>query len=107
MSYPKKKVGMNLDRPEKGSQGKGWDEPKQPYKQVPREKVGINLLKYTRIIPRWCARMFQRKNLGTSLDKNAMMSQEKSNMRFSEGILTMYLYKNTNLSMFLYAARTP
>ena len=48
--------------------------------------------------------MFQRKNLETSLDKNAMMSQEKSNMRFSAGILTMYLYKNANLSMFLYAA---
>ena len=83
---------------------KGWDEPKQPYKQLPREKVGINLLNYTRIITRWCARIFQRKNLGTSLDKNDMMNQEKSNMRFSEGILTMYLYKNANLSMSLYAA---
>ena len=56
----------------------------------------MNLLQYTRIFPRWFARMFKRKNLWTSLDKN--------DTRFSEGILTMYLYKNTILSMFLYAA---
>ena len=48
--------------------------------------------------------MFQRQNLGTSLDKNDMMGQEKSDERFSEGILTMYPYKNANLSMFLYEA---
>jgi len=83
---------------------KGWDEPRQPCKQVPEEKVGMNLLQYTRIFPRWLARMFQRKNLWTSLDKNDMIGQEKSYTRFSEGILTRYLYKNTSLSMFLYAA---
>ena len=41
-----------------------WDEPRQPCKQVPKEKVGMDLLKYTRIFPRMCARMFQRKILG-------------------------------------------
>ena len=40
--------------------------------------------------------MFQRKYLGISL--------EKSDLRFSEGILTMYLDNNLSLSMFLYAA---
>ena len=83
---------------------KGWDETRQPCKQVREEKVGMNLLQYTRIFPRWFARMFKRKNLWTSLDKNDIFGQEKSYMRFSEGILTMYLYKNTSLSMFLYAA---
>ena len=84
---------------------KGLDEPKQPCQQVPKEeKVKLNLLKYTRIFPRWCTTMFQRQNLGTSLDKNDMMGQEKSDERFSEGILTMYPYKNANLSMFLYEA---
>ena len=83
---------------------KGWDEPKQPCQQVPKEKVRMNLLKYTGIFPRWCTRMFQRQNLGTSLDKNDMMGQEKSYERFSEGIRTMYPYKNANLSMFLYEA---
>ena len=58
---------------------KGLDEPKQPCQQVPKEeKVRLNLLKYTRIFPRWCSRLFQRKNLGTSLDKNDMMGQGKS-----------------------------
>jgi len=64
----------------------------------------MNLLKYTRIFPRWCTRMFKRENLATSLDKNYMMGLEKSGMRFSEGILTHSLYKNANLSMFLNAA---
>ena len=41
-----------------------WDEPRQPCKQVPKEKVGMHLLKYTRIFQRMCARMFQRKILG-------------------------------------------
>ena len=40
--------------------------------------------------------MFQRKYLGISL--------EKSDFRFSEGILNMYLDKNLSLLMFLYAA---
>ena len=48
--------------------------------------------------------MLQRKGLRISLDKNDMMGQEKSDMRFSEGILTMFLYKNANLSMILYVA---
>ena len=73
-------------------------------KQAPKEKVRMNLLKYTRIFPRWCARMFKRKNLGTSLDKNDKIGREKSDMRFPEGMLTMYLFNNANLSMFLYAA---
>jgi len=33
-----------------------------------------------------------------------MMDQEKTDMMILEGILIMCLYKNTNLSMFLYAA---
>ena len=67
--YPKKKDGIKL--------GSTVD-------RFP--KVGMILLKYTRIEyqKRWCARMFQSKNVGTSLDKNDMM--------FSEGIQTMYLY---------------
>ena len=48
--------------------------------------------------------MLQRKGLRISLDKNDMMGQEKSDMRFSECILTMFLYKNANLSMILYVA---
>ena len=64
----------------------------------------MNILQFTRTFPRWCARMFQRKGLRISLDKNDMMGQEKSEMRFSEGILTMFLYKNANLSMILYVA---
>jgi len=39
-----------------------------------------------------------------SSDKNDMMGQEKIDMRFTEGILTIYLHMNTNLSMFLFAA---
>ena len=60
----------------------------------------MNILQFTRTFPRWCARMLQRKGLRISLDKNDMMGQEKSDMRFSEGILT----KNANLSMILYVA---
>ena len=29
-----------------------WDEHKRTHKQVPKEKVGMNLLQYTRIFPR-------------------------------------------------------
>ena len=29
-----------------------WDEPRQPCKQVPKEMVGMHLLKYSRIFPR-------------------------------------------------------
>ena len=75
---------------------KGWDEPKQPYQQVTVDKVGRNLLQYTRVFPKWFPRVFLRKDLGISL--------EKSNVRFSVGILTMYLYKNASLSTFFYAA---
>ena len=48
---------------------KGWDEPKQPCQQVPDEQVGMNLLQYTRIFPRWLTRMFPIKDLGISLEK--------------------------------------
>ena len=80
---------------------KGWDEPRQLCKQVPKEKAMMNLVQYARIFPRWCARIFQRKNVGMSLDNNAMMCQEKSAMILSGSILTISLYKNVTLSMFL------
>ena len=50
----KKKVGMNLESP------------------VPEEKFCMNLLKYQNIPKMVC------QNVGTSLDKNDMIGQEKS-----------------------------
>ena len=73
-------------------------------KEISKEKGWDEYTPVYRTFPRWCARMFQRKGLRISLDKNDMMGQEKSDMRFSEGILTMFLYKNANLSMILYVA---
>ena len=42
-----------------------------------------------------------------NLDKNAMMCQQKSYMRFAEDILTISPYKNATKSMFLYTTLFP
>ena len=46
--YPQKNVVMNLDT-------------RQPFKLVQKEKVGMNLVKYTRIFPRWFQNVPQEK----------------------------------------------
>ncbi len=72
----------------------GNEVPSMQCNYVYKVKVGMNLVKYTRMFPRWCGRMFQRGNIGTSLDKDDMMCQKKIDMKFSEGKLTKSLYRN-------------
>lgn len=66
----------------------------KPCPEIVEEKVGINLLQYTRSFPRWPENVFQKKDLWISLDK--------SNMKFSADVPTMYLDKNVSLPMFGY-----
>ncbi len=67
----------------------------------------MNLAKCARIFLRWFARMFPRKSVGMSLDKNAVMCQERSAVRFPGSIRTISLFKNVTLLMFPYVALYP
>ena len=54
-----------------------------------------------------CQNVPKEKKIGMSLDKNAMMCQQQSYMRFAEDRLTISPYKNATMSLFLYTTLFP